>query len=480
VTSTRPTHAVVLGGSWAGLWAAHALARHVETVTVVERDILPDGPEHRKGLPQGHHTHLLWSGGARILDTLLPGITDRLYAAGARRIGVHKDLVTLTSHGWQHRFPTEQYAIMCSRPLLDSVVRRQILGTGRITLRHGTEVVNLTGGSDRVTGVRIRDVDSGAESALEADLVVDATGRGSRLKHWLVMLGVPAVEEDIVDVGIRYATRIFQAPDGATTGFPAVNVLADYRDREPGCNGAVYPIEDGRWIVTLSGTRGAQLPTQEDDFLAFAERLRHPIVADLIRHAPPLTPIFTTHTGIDRRLYPERQPGWPDGQLIFGDSLAAFNPIYGHGLSTAARAAAVLDEQLRLAEHGGWRSQQVQQAICAAVDDPWIMATSRDISFVECRNYAKDPRLTTGAAALLSFAEVVASKTIRAPKVAEMVTNVTSLAASQSELGTSRFLFTMQQDALRPELTGPPLDPDELSIVNLKVRGTVGAHGIPG
>ncbi|MBI0383159.1 NAD(P)-binding protein, partial [Streptomyces albiflaviniger] len=60
---TEPTHGIVLGGGWAGMLAAHVLARHVERVTVVERDVLPDGPRHRKGSPQGRHVHVLWSSG---------------------------------------------------------------------------------------------------------------------------------------------------------------------------------------------------------------------------------------------------------------------------------------------------------------------------------------------------------------------------------------------------------------------------------
>src|SRR3954451_8382920 len=97
---TEPKRGIVLGGGWAGMLAAHVLARHLETVTVVERDALPDGPHHRRGTPQARHGHILWSGGARIVEGLLPGIHDQLMAAGARRLRFHEDLVTLTSHGW--------------------------------------------------------------------------------------------------------------------------------------------------------------------------------------------------------------------------------------------------------------------------------------------------------------------------------------------------------------------------------------------
>jgi 2-polyprenyl-6-methoxyphenol hydroxylase-like FAD-dependent oxidoreductase len=476
---TRPRHGIVIGGSWAGMLAAHVLARHLETVTVVDRDVLPDGPQHRRGTPQARHGHILWSGGARIVEGLLPGTTERLLAAGARKIRFHEDLVTLTSHGWQHRFPPRQFGFMCSRPLLDWLVRERILADDRITLRNRTEAVELTGDSTRVTGVRVRDVESGARELIEADLVIDAAGRGSRLRHWLAVLGLPPVEEDVVDVGMAYASRLYRAPEGATARFPVVNVAADHRDRKPGRFGVVYPQEDDQWIVTLSCTRGGELPTREEDFLPWARTLRDPLVADLVAGAEPLTPVAASHLGINRRRYPERLERWPDGLIVFGDSLAVFNPIYGHGMSAAARAAAALDEHLGR-PFGPGAAHDAQRAISEGVDDPWIMATAKDIAFVNCRNRAGDPRLTTGAAQREKFADMVAGISIRAPQVSDVVTDVMSMSAPQSELGTSRFLSLIQRDRMRPALSAPPLSPEELDLVNLKPRGAADLRGVPG
>ena len=76
-------HAVVLGASLAGLLAARVLADAYGQVTVVERDPLPDRAEHRKGVPQGRHAHVLLARGAQILDELFPGLLDDLAAGGA-------------------------------------------------------------------------------------------------------------------------------------------------------------------------------------------------------------------------------------------------------------------------------------------------------------------------------------------------------------------------------------------------------------
>lgn len=61
-------HAVVLGASMGGLLAARVLADFYQTVTVVERDTLPDDPANRRGVPQGRHVHALLTRGAQILD----------------------------------------------------------------------------------------------------------------------------------------------------------------------------------------------------------------------------------------------------------------------------------------------------------------------------------------------------------------------------------------------------------------------------
>jgi 2-polyprenyl-6-methoxyphenol hydroxylase-like FAD-dependent oxidoreductase len=475
----KPARAVVLGGGWSGLLAAHALSRHVPSVTVVERDLLPDGPQHRKGQPQARHVHVLWSSGVRMVEDLLPGIQDRLIASGARSIGFHSDLVTLTASGWQYRFPATQFAIMCSRPLMDAVIRDQILAAGRIEVRQGTEVVGLAGGRDRVTGAWARDVASGRRELLEADLVVDATGRASGLRRWLDAFGLPAPEEDVVDVGIGYATRVYQAPAGAE-GFPAVNVAADHLSRESGRFGVVYPVEDGRWMVTLSCTRGAELPTREDEFRAFAGQLRHPIVADLIDVAEPLTPVFNSHSGVNRRLYPERLPTWPAGLVILGDSLAAFNPIYGHGMSSAARSIAALVRQLAAPGFSALSPQELQRPVSDAVDDPWIMAGLKDIAFVNCRNLSRDPRLTgPDTAARLKFSDFISHKSVRSPQVCEIVTSVLSLSAPQTAMGSPHFLSLLNTDTSYPQLTEAPFRPEELEMVGLSARGQA-SRGILG
>ncbi|MGW8882905.1 FAD-dependent oxidoreductase, partial [Streptomyces mirabilis] len=257
---TGNRRAVVLGGGFAGALTSSMLVRYVDDVTVIDRDEYPHGPELRKGVPQARHCHILWSGGARIMESLIPGTTDRLIEAGAHRIGIPNGLVSYTAFGWQHRFPETEFTIACSRALLDWTVRDQALRNPRISVLDRTEALGLTGTAERVTGVRVRDSASGEERVLEADIVVDTTGRGSAMKRWLGGLGIAAPQEESVDTGMVYATRIFRAPETAGGTFPLVSVLADSHQGGPGRNAVLMPIEDDRWIVTLSGTRGGEPP----------------------------------------------------------------------------------------------------------------------------------------------------------------------------------------------------------------------------
>lgn len=67
-------HAVVIGGSMAGLFNARVLADYFEQVTLIERDRFPEGPEFRKGVPQSRHIHVFMAGGREIAERLFPGI----------------------------------------------------------------------------------------------------------------------------------------------------------------------------------------------------------------------------------------------------------------------------------------------------------------------------------------------------------------------------------------------------------------------
>ncbi|MFI2200528.1 NAD(P)/FAD-dependent oxidoreductase [Streptomyces sp. NPDC020192] len=462
MTSTRS--AVVLGGGMAGILVSSMLARHVGSVTVIDRDEFPSGPQLRKGVPQARHAHILWSGGARIVEELLPGTTDRLLAAGAHRIGIPDGQVSFTAYGWQHRFPEAQFMIACSRALLDWTVREQALRDKRIALVEKTEVVALLGDAGRVTGVRVRDGESGEERQLPADLVVDTTGRGSSLKRLLAELGVPAPEEEFVDSGMVYATRIFRAPEAAVVNFPLVSVHADHRAGRPGCNAVLMPIEDGRWIVTVSGTRGGEPPADDEGFVRFArDGVRHPLVGDLIAKARPLTSVERSRSTVNRRLHYERLPSWPEGLVVLGDAVAAFNPVYGHGMSAAAHSVLALEKQLREQPFRPGLARAAQRAIALAVDDAWVLATSHDIGYPGCRTRTTDPRLTRHAGERQRVTDLVGLTATRNRAVNQAAVALNTLSASMASMQTPEVMAALRRGPETPALTEPPLHADEVA-----------------
>jgi flavin reductase (DIM6/NTAB) family NADH-FMN oxidoreductase RutF len=280
------TRVLVLGGGLAGMLTAAALMPYADEITVVEQDRLPDQPQPRKGLPQSPHNHMLLGGGAGAVEQLLPGTQDLLFAAGAHRRSYLDSILIRTNAGWGRRQTIDAYVIACSRDLIDHVVRRQVLGEGRIKTVQGASVLGLTGSATRVTGARI-EVDGGSPETVTADLVVDATGHRSKTPAWLTGLGLPQVHEAFVDPGFAYSRRLYQAPPGLEEGFPGVLIQPEHGIGRPGVGAALMPNEDGRWMAVMIGTRGNRPPTDEEGFLRFARGERTRIVADLIAGARP-------------------------------------------------------------------------------------------------------------------------------------------------------------------------------------------------
>ncbi|MDG9702069.1 FAD-dependent oxidoreductase [Streptomyces sp. DH37] len=468
----RPTtHAVVLGGGLAGTLAAAALARHVDEVTVVERDVMPDGPEPRRGVPQARHSHLLWCGGARAIEALLPGTTEALLAAGAHRVGLPSGLVLLTAHGWMPRWPETHFMISSSRDLLDSTVRRQVLGRPGVTLRQGVRAVGPVGTAERITGVRVRDERSGETFVLEADFVVDATGRASRADRWLAGLGLPAVREETVDSGLAYATRVFRAPPAAGKDFPVITLQADPRDGQPGRGAALLPIEGDRWLVTLSGTRGGEPPTDEERFHAFARGLRSPVVAELIEDAEPLTPVHGSHGTANRRRYFERLDPWPDGFAVLGDAVAAYNPVYGQGMSVLAHGAVLLDRIL--GRHGlrPGTARRVQRAVAGPVDGAWQTAVGQDVQFPDVAG----PSPSAVDRLLLRYLDRLVRTATSRPAAAEAFLEAITLSGPMTRLVGPKALLTTLLGPRRPAPAAPTLTADERS----RARGAGATPEVP-
>ncbi|MEU6977718.1 FAD-dependent monooxygenase [Streptomyces sp. NPDC046371] len=374
----RTRHAVVIGGSLAGLLAARVLSEHAERVTVVERDRYPEGPEARPGVPQGRHLHVLIEGGQRALDELLPGFMDELHGLGAPKVGVPRDMIQWQNGQWYVRTEATAHFYTGPRPQLEWLVRQRVLADPRIELIEGTETVGLLGDAARVRGVRVRERGAGADKeprALEADLVVDASGRSTRAPDWLAAIGAEAPHEETLDTGLAYGTRVYRAPaEDAST-----DALGYYVVPNPGqvYGGVVLPLGDGRHLVTLSGLRGDEPPSDEALFEEYARKLPHPVVSGWIAKAEPLSPVYGFRkTSNIRRRY-DRPGRRPAGFLATGDALCAFNPIYGQGMAVAALTAVALRKALADSRRTP-TTRRVQRALLDASKQAWDISAGAD------------------------------------------------------------------------------------------------------
>ncbi len=384
-------HAVVLGGSLAGLLAARVLSDHFEHVTVIERDVYPETAETRRGIPQANHVHGLLLRGRQVLEELFPGLQDEMIAEGAPLLDMANDIAWHTRAGWGIRFPSEFKVLAFTRPLLDLHVRRRLSQNPRIEMMDNTEVLRLLPDSveNHISGVlvcpRVSGIDRCVAKAISADLIIDATGRGSRAPRWLKELCYEAPEEIVVNAHIGYASRLYRVPENFNGDWTCAYVQSAPPKR---CRGAIlFRVEGNRWLLTLTGGDRDYPPSDETGFLEFARSLPVPIIYDAISSAEPLTPI-KTHRGTENRVRRyERAKQLPENFLLLGDAVCAFNPVYGQGMTIASLGALTLEtclrEQARLHPDGSFNglSLRFQKRLAKVNKAPWLMATGEDYRY---------------------------------------------------------------------------------------------------
>ncbi|MCY3990621.1 MAG: hypothetical protein OXF50_05250 [Caldilineaceae bacterium] len=409
--------AIVVGGGMAGLFAANVLADHCEQVTVLERDeawrprsrptdhtadthSLPQAAG-RPGVPQSRHVHVLLLRGVQVLRERFPGLEEELLALGATPLSWLKDTAALAGGSWLPRFDSNLLGYSVSRALLESQVREHLRSRGNIQFRTGHRVVGLStsraqssvkGGRESEAGANGPGV-TGAVCAvgdetvtLHAELVVDASGRSSRLPRWLEELGYAAPEESTVNADVGYATRWYSVPEDWRADWKMVLLATRFPDIKGGA--VVQPVEGRRWVVTLVGYAGDHPPTDEAGFEEFARRLIGPQVWEAISAAEPLSDIGGYRRTENHWRHYERLKRWPQGVIALGDSVCAFNPVYAQGMTVGALSAEILDDFLK---RGGNRKREglesarigrsglaFQKKLAKMLQTPWQLATSDD------------------------------------------------------------------------------------------------------
>ena len=378
-------HAVVLGASMGGLLAARVLADFFGTVTVIERDVLPDGPAIRQGVPQGRHVHVLLARGAQILDELFPGFLNELVADGAP-VWDDGELSELHLSFGGHEMlrsgkiglePKALAVYMPSRLFLECHVLRRLHAIRNVTILGGHEVAELKSTADRnrVTGARVVSRDSGAERELTADVVVDAMGRGAHTPAFLESLGYGRPVEDHIVMHTTYVSQLLRIPRGTLK-----EKLVDISPA-PGRPTGMFLTgnENDTWMFTVFGMVGHEPPRDLAGMLSFAQEYCPDHLIAAMRAAEPIGEVAHHRMPSSQWRRYDKMPRLPDGLLVCGDAICSFNPVYGQGMTVAALDAAVLRDCLRCG--GTDLPRRYFRASAKPIGVAWQMVASLDLAF---------------------------------------------------------------------------------------------------
>lgn len=382
MTQQHGTHAIVIGGSIAGMLNARVLSDHFDTVTILERDAIAAAPEYRGGVPQGRHLHTLLARGQRILETMFPGLAEDIDACGATKVRWGIDTNFVTIGGELPRFDGKYETHLISRTTLEHLVRNRLAAYENIQWRTNTQVDELVGDSHRIKGVKLSQRRTKAVDTLMADLVVDASGRGSKSPEWLRALGYEVPEETVVDAHVGYATRWYKLSAAQRDAFASCTMIQADAANGLYRQGAMFRVEDDRYVLTLQGSSADYPPTDDTGFAEFARSLATRQLYNFIQVAEPISPVYGYRRTRSRLRHYHKLRNAPENYLVTGDAACAFNPVFGQGMSMAAIEAEMLS-QLLTRYNGDYTGLAAifQKQLRALIDSSWTLATAEDMRY---------------------------------------------------------------------------------------------------
>jgi 2-polyprenyl-6-methoxyphenol hydroxylase-like FAD-dependent oxidoreductase len=419
--------AAVVGSGMAGLFTARVLSDYVDEVVLIDRDDIPVSPEVRKGVPQGKHFHALLPGGLGIGCDLFPGFADDLEAAGAVRCVGGRDFFAYRPEGKSYDLATYQpeprpagTIYFMSRGLLEHTIRRRVAALPNVETRYRSLVRDPLVTGDRVTGVLI---DGGQE--IEADLVVDASGKNVRSVAWLSALGFDPPIESVVNCDFAYASAVMRPADPDAIGGAGFFVLPKPDDEN--VRGAyLVRVENDLWLAGLGGRFGDYPPTDVDGWRDYGRTLAWPIWDELVATADMLSEPAPFKFPRSVRRHYERLERFPEGLVPLGDAVCHFNPVYGQGMSAAACQARALGQVLEGRANGsrdltGLALEFFPQAY-EVTRTPWALAAAADF---------QDPRTTGDFPAeeleTLGMFLVLGTLAQTDPEAAQLITDIVTL-----------------------------------------------------
>ncbi len=438
----KAKRAIVIGGSVAGLLAARVLSNHFESVTILERDPIHNEAESRKGQPQTRHLHGLLAQGFKIMTHYFPDLEQALTDGGALVGDVGQTMRWYTHGGYRKQFSLGMKGAMMSRPFLEWKIRERVMALPNVRVLAEYDVIRLLSTSDgkEVKGVHVTDRTTNTRATLTADLVIDASGRGSHTPKWLEALGYKKADENVVRANLGYATRLYRRNPNEAGGKDWVFVTPETPTWR--FSAGAFPIEEDRWIVTVGGYHAEQANAQ--NFEDFISRLPASDVYNIITKNEPLSDVVLHKFPYSLRRHYEKLNHFPEGFLVMGDALCSFNPLYGQGMTVAALGAETLDKLLATRKSLFGIAKPFFKKAAKAIDNPWQIAVGGDFIFPETEG-----KKAASTDFINAYIAKVQRATTRDKVVSKAFLKVTHLLEAPSSLFKPNIVFRVLRSSFR-------------------------------
>ncbi|MDP1456304.1 glutamate synthase [Bacillus wiedmannii] len=364
--------AIVIGGSIAG----KALSSTFKEVIIIEAGERWDGKSSRKRVPQSNHPHVLLKGGEKAIEELFPTITNELIETGSIVNNFTRDIKWHQLGLWKQQFIGKVHMIQQSRFLLEWHIQKRIDDISNVTTKYGTSVEGLLidGKRNKVCGVKAKCLETGTQEEIQADIVVDASGFGSKSIAWLREYNIE-VQEEKARIDLFYATRMFKLKGNEKLDCCNMLMSPSFPDNPYGV--LIQTIEDNRYFVTFSGYANEKAPQTDDEFYDFAENLSISNVTDFLNKAEAISNIKTYKIPYQVRRRFDLVNHLPEGLLVVGDAHCRFDPVFGQGVSVAAMEAHQLQLLLQKRQKlDKTFTQRFYKKTANIIQTPWEMTTT--------------------------------------------------------------------------------------------------------
>tara|TARA_R110000787_G_scaffold67341_5_gene150878 strand:+ start:4614 stop:5954 length:1341 start_codon:yes stop_codon:yes gene_type:complete len=431
--------AIVTGSGFAGLLAARVLSDYFQQVVIVEKDNQPSTPVPRKGVPQGHHIHVLLNAGEQILEDLFPGIKSEMLEAGSQTAVLGNEVRWRVAGKWMPPFDGGMTTFFQTRPMLELVLRRRVANVENITFKYGakSKKYSLSENGDKITSVTLVDVTTGQESEEKAELFVETSGASTDIIQRLSAMGYPVPRESVVEPDFAYSSCLMEVPESWKGRYRSVLIYPNAPEETRA--GAFVPVEGGKWMVTAAGYCGDYPPTTSEELLEFFKSLPETDVYETVKSAKVVGEIRSFKFKKAIRRHFEEVKSFPEGLIVLGDAVCRANPFFGQGITVAALEALALQKNLEKISKSGVSiptsiARLFFKDVAQILDVSWEMAVGEDFKYPT----TKGKRPSTFALTRWFKDKVMASND---PEVAKQFYRVMHFAEPPTKLFAPKMLY---------------------------------------